>query len=349
MCDANMEFQKLISSPSDVNAIFKFLVEGEWPEITIEGGTILTKDDLREKVKRLDLSRYHSVSTTSGTTGVPVVVPKTSSSQMWFIAANLYDLLRNQWRFAPNDRVVSMIARNKSYHENILGNGCVLYNVPLLPMQEFQDFLEKMQPTHLYTYPSIISQLPSSLLPKKIRSCGENGATSYSSEETGVIALKPEGCSLYHILPNMIVENDRKYGVLVTDLTNPIITNYVLGDVVELGGVCECGKKDGHTISKIFGRVRGMLKLGNGDMIWPTVGEPLFGTITNKIRQHQTVQLSHHEFVLKVVVCEPLTIAEKELLVNLVYKHLGVVSAKIVVEEVDSFPTGKHECFVCLC
>jgi len=346
MCNVEVEFWKLIESPKSVDDVLKFLVKGDWPTIEIEGKTVLTKERLREKVKGLDLKQFHSISTTSGTTGTPVLVPKTLSSQIWFTAVNLYDLILNNWTFKQGEKVVCMTAKCIS-EEKTLGTGCIIYSIPLLPVKEFQNLIENIQPTHVYTYPSILDQikLPKSVI--SVRSCGEIGATSYSSEETGIIALKPNGCDLYHIMPNIVVEDIGNH-VLVTDLTNRIITRYILGDiVVPTDRVCSCGRRTS-SLESVKGRIRGMLKLENGDKIWPTIGEPLLKRITSKIVQHQTIQTGLHNVTFRATVTESLSDEEKERLVESIRRHLKIPNVSIKIEEVDEFPLGKHECFICL-
>lgn len=346
MCNVEVEFWNLINSPKSVDDVLKFLLTGNWPTIEIEGKKVLTKELLREKVKGLDIKQYHSISATSGTTGTPVLVPKTLSSQIWFTAVNLYDLILNNWLFKDGEKVVCMTAKCIS-EEKKLETGCVIYSIPLLPVKEFEKVIEKIQPTHIYTYPSILNQikLPSSVI--SVRSCGEIGATSYSSEETGIIALKPNGCDLYHIMPNIIVENGENCA-LITDLTNRLITRYVLGDIVVLTDrVCSCGRKTS-SLEVVKGRIRGMLKLENGDKIWPTIGEPLLKTITSKIVQHQTIQTGFYNIIFRAKVTEPLSEEEKERLIVSIKHHLKIPNASIKVEEVDEFSPGKHECFICL-
>lgn len=348
MCDVDVEFWRLINHPKDVEDVLCFLKKREWPKLEVEGGKVLTKEDLRRKVDSLDLSTISYISRTSGTTGKPIVTPKTYSSQIWFAAANVFDLILNDWKLEKGDKIACILAKCSSYEERMLESGCIIYSIPLQPLKDIEKVLENIQPTHIYTYPSILAQtrIPPSCTHS--RSCGENGATSYSSEETGIIALKSKRCcNKYHILPNIVVENHPEHGVLITDLTNPIITRYTLGDVIVLDDMkCNCGW-DTSTIAEVLGRMRGFLKLKNGDKIWPTVGEPLFREISPKILQHQAIQLSHEELILKVKVSDRLNASETQNLLELVKKSLKV-EIEVTVEEVDDFPPGKHECFISL-
>ena len=181
-----------------------------------------------------------------------------------------------------------------------------------------------------------------------IRSVGETGGTCYSCEEAGTIALQcPQYPDIYHIMENIVVETDPQHGILITDLTNPIIRRYALGDFVELGtDRCKCGREL-DTICKIYGRIRNMLLLPNNDKIWPTIGEPLFRTITNKIVQHQVVQKTMYDIDLRLKVTEKLNTEEENNLLNLMSKTLNQDHLKYQIVYVNDFPLGKFETFKC--
>jgi len=323
-------------------------------------GNITTKADLK---KIIILPNTH-VSKTSGTTGMPVIIPKTSLSMMWFNATNLRELAWRGWNLT--DKTVAILARFDK--DVIVGN---MYQKKIEPIDVLQKFLEEYQPIFLYTYPSIIENLDLKKIPSilGIKSVGEPGGTNYSSEETGTIALQcPDYPHFYHIMENIIVENDPEYGILVTDLTNPILNRYALGDVVELGEdneTCPCGRKLS-IIKKIYGRTRGMLILPKlntegwygenrtnilGDKVWPTYGEKDFLKISTKIVKHQIIQKSLYDLEIKLWIenNEKLTNQEelnfKNLLVkSLRYDHLDI---KIVYEDVFKMPVGKFNPFLC--
>lgn len=244
-------------------------------------------------------------------------------------------------------RMVAILAKFKE--DRVIGNS---YLKKLDTAQNLQRFLEQVQPNYLYTYPSIIAMLDLSKLPEleDIRSVGEIGATSYSAEEVGTIALQcPDNPSVYHIMENMIVETDLVHGVLITDLTNPLIRRYAIGDHVELGTeLCGCGRTL-PTITKIYGRVRDMLVLPNGHKIWPTIGEPKFLLVTDKIQRHQAVQKSLTEIEIRLQVRERLTETEESNLLVLIKSNIGYDNDhfKIQIVYVDDFPVGKFRAFKC--
>lgn len=325
-----MEIQKLVQELEKTQYSYKKI---EPPKTKI-----ITKYDL-QKIKIPDNVQ---VSRTSGSTGIPVVVPKTRDSVIWYTATNLRELQWRQWDL--NLKKVSILARNKV--DEVRGKTFIKKLAPIL---ELQKYLETVQPDYLYTYPSIVNLLDLSKLYnlKDIKTVGETGATSYSSEETGTIALQcPDNKDVYHVMENIIVESDPVYGAVITDLTNPVITRYALGDIIELDDeLCKCGRTL-PVIKKIYGRSRNMLRLANGDRIWPTIGEPLFCTITNKIIRHQAIQKDLNNVEINLQVSDKLTDSEESALKSLVIKSLGFDHIECSIKYVEGFPMGKFEAFV---
>ena len=310
-------------------------------------GEILTK----EEIQKITVPDGVPICKTSGSTGIPTIVPKTIESIIWHCATNMRELHWRKWNIKDkNLKIVSIIARNQT-NDVIDGH---IYSRKLDTIKNIQTFLETLQPHYLYTYPSIIEKLDLSKLRNliDIKTCGEIGATSYSSEETGTIALQcPDNPKLMHIMENIIVETDPIHGVLITDLTNPIINRYALTDIVELGEDCSCGRTL-PTIKRIQGRIRNMLALPDGDKQWPTVGEPQFrSAITKKIIQHQVIQHGFYEFEIKLKVTEKLDNFEEQKLLDLVVKSLNqsyLNKDMFRIMYVNDFPHGKFESFKCL-
>lgn len=322
------------------NDLIEYLDKSQYMKIIKPNisGPIMTRYDLQ----KITIDDGRPVSRSSGTLGMPVVVPKTKESIMWHQATNIRDLKWRKWD--PSKKSVAILSRIKE--NKVSGN---IYQHKLDSVSNLQTYLNEVQPHFLYTYPSIIDQLDLSLLTNLIdvRSVGEAKATCYSCEEAGVIALQcPDYPNVYHIMENIVVETDPKHGILITDLTNPAIKRYALGDSVELGTEkCKCGREL-PTITKIYGRIRNMFTLPNGDKVWPIIGEPLFMTITNKIIQHQTIQLSLYDIVLRLKVREKLSKTEELSLLDLVAKTFQQNHFKYQIVYVDEFPPGKFEAFI---
>lgn len=90
-----------------------------------------------------------------------------------------------------------------------------------------------------------------------------------------------------------------------------------------------------------------MFVLPNGDKIWPTVGEQRFIECTDKIIQHQIVQVNLMEIELRLHVKEQLSVEEEVKLIDLVEKSLRVDAWKYHINYVNGFAPGKFEVFRC--
>lgn len=344
MQNSNLAFQKL-----EARKLFEQLEKTQYlyrPTYK-PVGNILTKEDMQ----KINVPDGVPICKTSGSTGIPTIVPKTKESIIWHSATNIRELYWRKWNMKnKNLKIVSIIARNQE--NDIIDDH--IYVRKLDTIRNIQTYLESLQPHYIYTYPSIIEKLDLTKLHNilDIKTCGEIGATSYSSEETGTIALQcPDNPEYMHIMENMIVETDPVHGVLITDLTNPVINRYALTDIVELGDDCTCGRTL-PTIKRIQGRIRNMLVLPNGDKQWPTVGEPQFrSSISKKIIQHQVIQHGFHKFEIKLKVTDELNSTEQENLLNLVVKSLNQTYLNkdmFSITYVNDFPHGKFESFKCL-
>jgi phenylacetate-CoA ligase len=252
-----------------------------------------------------------------------------------------------KWILNGENKLLTILARHKE--DTIIGSA---YVKKLAPIKVIQQYVDEIQPQYIFTYPSIIAQLDLTRLTnlKDIRSVGEIGATSYSCEEAGTIALTcPQNPDVYHIMENIVVESHPEHGAVITDLTNPVITRYVLGDQIQLcdpDEQCKCGRKL-PMIRKIHGRVRNMLVLPDGDKIWPTIGEPLFTTVTNKILKHQAVQTSVNKVELHIKVSSRLTDEEHKKLLDLVNRSLQQPHIEVQLIYTNGFKPGKFEAFKC--
>jgi len=144
------------------------------------------------------------------------------------------------------------------------------------------------------------------------------------------------------------LETNPELGVLVTDLTNPAVNRYAIGDIVELGdSICKC-KRTLPTIKNIYGRIRNMIKHADGRKQWPTFGEKSFRShISKKILRHQLVQVSYELIEARLLVDEKLNVEEEENLLKLMSHFLDCDDIKLKIVYVDGFPLGKFESFRC--
>ncbi len=183
----------------------------------------------------------------------------------------------------------------------------------------------------------------------------------YTTVELGYLALQCPLHNHYHIQSEgAIVEILNKYNnpcgpgeigkVIVTPLHNfasPLI-RYDVGDYAEVGEKCSCGRGL-PVIKRVLGRVRNMVKLPNGEQLWPEFGFADFADIT-KIKQVQLIQLNYQQIEAKIVTnTSPLTIEQEKRLIKLWqrnFKHSFDINFSYV-DNIPRGPSGKFEDFKC--
>lgn len=307
---------------------------------------VITRDELRRKP--MAKGRYST--STSGSTGEPVTVEKTTWDHIWFVAANIREMRWRGWDFSKDKAVIKPDKKGAKDMDS--------WGLPpsLFPSQgrqfffhyatidEIQAWLESKNPHYLHCAPSIVSQLDLSRVPNLIdvKGTGELGASSYSSEECGVMALQcPHSKDRWHVMENQLVERDEDGGIIVTTMTNPYIRRYKHGDLVDLGA-CECGRTL-QTITAIHGRVRNMYVTRSGGRRWPLIGSRTYHERYG-IRRFQAVQTAVGEVELRIV-CDPLGDEAEARLREEVASWLED-GPRVTLRYVDGFPSGKFEEFV---
>lgn len=304
---------------------------------------ILTRSELRET----KMEKGFSSTKTSGSTGEPLVIEKTYSDHLWYVATNILDMRWREWDVTKNVAIINVAAT-----ERVLDDWGIPHNIE--PVQgkmftnsyktisELQTWLENVNPHYISCFPSIIKHIDTTRISNFIswKGTGELGGTLYSSNECGVIALEcPTNKGNYHVMSNQIIEVDTDGGMLITTLTNPYIKRYKHGDHIELGE-CNCGRTS-QVISKIHGRVRNMFILPNGDKKWPLIGSLEYSSFG--IKQFKATQTTLNDLVLEII-SENLLEREKEL-ISLVQEMLGT-PINVTIKYVDSFPNYKFEEFI---
>jgi phenylacetate-CoA ligase len=170
---------------------------------------------------------------------------------------------------------------------------------------------------------------------------------NYGAEEIGTIAHQcPESENLHVQGENVLVEVLDDQGkpctpgqsgrIVVTSLPNfatPLI-RYELGDVVEVGGRCPCGRGL-PVLTRIRGRTQNLLHLPNGDTLFPSIWKEIMSF--PKIRQFQMTQTSLQDVVLKLVVSDPLDDAERKGLVRGIQDRL-TADFRVGITYVDDIP-----------
>ena len=311
----------------------------------IQNFKIMTRDDLRNTKMKKGMFNTK----TSGSTGESVTVEKNLDDYVWYFATNIREILWRKWDVTKN---IALIKPNVDkiedkdtwgFPKSIFPNQGKLFKMKYKTISEIQKWLEEKNPHYIHCLPSIISQLDLSKISNYIdhKGTGELGASMYSSEECGTIAIQcPDNKHAYHVMENQLVEVDHDGAILISTMTNPYIRRYRHGDHVQLG-YCGCGRSL-QTITKIQGRVRNMFVLPNGDKKWPLIGSLEFNSKFG-IKRFKAIQTSIDNLELQII-SNPLGDKEKEL-ICLVNKMLES-SINVNLKYVDSFSDYKFEEFV---
>lgn len=243
------------------------------------------------------------------------------------------------------------------------------------------DWLEYERPSYLLTYPTLAAELAvrsraerRTVRMREVRTFGEmlrpdlreqckeawgaGLADVYSAVELGYIALQCPENEHYHVQSeDVIVEVLDEGGnpcapgaigrLVVTSLHNlamPLI-RYEIGDYAEAGAPCSCGRGL-PVLSRIAGRLRGMLTAPDGRRYWPYFGSRGLLDIA-PIRQIQVVQKSAHQLEVRLVVAAPLSADQEERLRRHLLTHLpaGLALAFSYRDRLERTPGGKFEDF----
>jgi phenylacetate-CoA ligase len=183
---------------------------------------------------------------------------------------------------------------------------------------------------------------------------------SYSSQETGYIALQCPRAAHYHVMAECVIveilaEDGRPCApgetgrVVVTCLHNfamPLI-RYELRDYAEAGGACACGRGL-PMLSRILGRSRNMVTLPDGSRHWPLVGGQAYRDVA-PVRQFQLVQHALDTIEVRLVVERALAAGEEARLARIIQSSLGypfTLRFSYVEGELPRSRGGKFEEFV---
>ncbi len=236
------------------------------------------------------------------------------------------------------------------------------------------EWLNRVQPTYLLVYPSLLPELVRESRAQGVRLRGLHHVRTvsewldpahralcrdawgvpvhdiYSSHEIGYLALQCPGHEHLHVQSETVhVEVLDEQGqpcapgevgrVVVTALHNfamPLI-RYAIGDYAEVGDRCPCGRGL-PVLRRILGRTRNMVTLPDGRRLWPRLGELRYAGIL-PITQHQVVQRDAARLDLRVVSRRRGTPDEERRLRMLVNSRIGHEFG-IDVVYVDAIPRG---------
>lgn len=353
---------------------------------------ILTRDSLQAEPplsQRPPQAHGRLYSTeTSGATGQPVKVVCTGHSQFFFKTLGVRDHLWHRRDLTRTHATIRHYPGKEIPPEGItvpqwceiggpiLGRGPLTTISILNPIGHQLQWLERVNPAYLLTYPSNLkaliersvetgSRLPAlrevrtiseTVTPELRALCRESWGVPlhdiYSSQELGYMALQCPEHDHYHVQSESVlleVLDDAgrpcrpgEIGrVVVTALRNyamPLI-RYQIRDYAEAGEPCPCGRGL-PTVRRFVGRQRNMLIMPSGEQRWPVFSWPRYKEVA-AIRQFQFTQHSVDTIEMRLVSDRPLTDDQKERLTAIIHSSLGH-SFNLVMTRVDEIPQGKN-------
>ncbi len=253
----------------------------------------------------------------------------------------------------------------------------------LTPIDEQAEWLQRQNPDYLLTFPTILEFLArhclehgitlprlrqartfsEALHPRVREICREAwgvGLTDvYSANEVGQIALQCPEHEHYHIMSERLLveildDSGNQCGpgeigrVVITDMHNfasPLI-RYQLGDYAEVGEPCPCGRGL-PVLNRIMGRVRNMMTMPSGQLVWPLFGYTGYTDIA-PIRQIQYIQKAVSHIELRLVVDGELDAGQEKALKALIVERLDrpVEVTIVCMDEIPRSASGKYEDFM---
>lgn len=361
---------------------------------------ILTRHDLQTNDLRCPkVPKGHgglTRATTSGSTGQPVVVTGTELTNFFW---RVFTLREHFWHHRDLSGKLAAIRANLGKEPLPLGG---VFNQGWGPStdQVFRtgpsavlditsdvrhqwDWLVKLQPDYLLTYPSNLAALTDCRRQdgrqlaglREIRTMGETVSPRlrqecrelwqaklvdmYTSQEVGYMALQCPEHEHYHVqsenvLVEVLADDGSPCGpgeigrVVVTALHNfaaPLI-RYEIRDYAEVGPPCPCGRGL-PVLKRLMGRQRNMLRLPTGERRWPLFGFSGWGEVA-EIRQFQFIQTSLDEIEAKLAVAQPLSPEQESRLAAIINSSLGYPFRLnfVYLPEIPQGPGGKYEEFI---
>ena len=203
------------------------------------------------------------------------------------------------------------IADQATWLERVRSHYLVTYPSNLLELARYFISHERVLPS-LRQVCTVGESLPSGIREACREAWGVALTDTYSSEETGLIALQCPDHDVYHVhAESVVVEVLNEYDepcqpgeigrVVVTPLHNfatPLI-RYEIGDYAQVGDCCDCGRGL-PVLTRIVGRSRNMARLPDGRLFRPSVGIMDFSAVA-PVRQAQLIQKALDHIEVKLV------------------------------------------------
>ncbi len=363
---------------------------------------ILTRSDIQDAGDRLNstnLPKAHGWTDavrTSGSTGKPITVRTSQWAQTIWAAFSMRDHLWHNRDFSLRHAAIAYFptspkARTPEGNSEpdwgslvtfMRKTGPSFYMDSIVPVDKQLDWLRRIRPGYLMTYPTNLAALAALSLERgetldslvHARTKGETlgpdqralareawgveVCDTYSAQEVGYMALQAPGAE------HSLVQSEAVYlevldeagepcapgeigRVVVTPLHNfatPLI-RYEVGDYAEVGPPAPCGRGL-PVLTRIVGRVRNMLIKPDGSRIWPEIGSDSMGGVV-PVRQLQIVQTELRRIEARIVPRQPFTFEQQLALTAHLTKKLGKEFRIVIryVDEIERSPTGKYEDF----
>jgi phenylacetate-CoA ligase len=372
------------------------LSEAVWARLPV-----LTRADLQRAGPSLqaaalppDHGRLHSLSS-SGSTGQVVTVKGTTVTQTLWTALTLREHLWHRRDFTARLAAIRPYGPGVADYPNglrsrgwgratrtlfINGESYGL-NISTSPAEQ-ADWLQRVNPDYLLTYPSALRDLlahcrdrgitlpalrqvrtlSESLPPETRALCravwGLEIVDGYSSQECGLLAMQCPQAEHYHVQSEAVILEvldaagapcapGQVGRVAVTALHNfamPLI-RYELGDMAELGGPCPCGRGL-PVLTRVLGRLRNRLAYPDGRRGWPMMGD-IFHAGVEGIRQYQILQHGLDDIELHLAVDHSLSADEEAKLRAWLHQRSGHAFPVrfSYAAEIPRGPGGKFETF----
>lgn len=335
--------------------------------------------------------------TTSGSTGTPVTVAGTILDAYFAKAFALRHFHWHPYDFRRKKAVIQSMGKGVAdYPEGIVADrwgeaGAFPFKTGpaaaldiMTSIDNQIEWLQRVQPSYLSTYPTNLMALVERCAEKRIKfpllrhvtttgeALDEYVRTAclrewgilvydiYSAMEVGVLALQCPKHEHYHLMAeNALIEIIDDAGepceagetgrVIVTPLRNfamPLL-RYEIGDYAEVGAPCDCGRAL-PVVKRILGRQRNMLVTPDGAKYFPFFGANRFAEIAPVV-QHRFIQTAPDRLEAQFVAKRAITPEEQEALRTRILRRMPY-DFTINFKFVDAIPRsagGKYEEFRC--
>ncbi|MEQ8355633.1 MAG: hypothetical protein RH942_08855 [Kiloniellaceae bacterium] len=360
------------------------------PVLQAAGAALHSREILRSH------GHIHETST-SGSTGRPVKVRGTALSQFMWEAITLREHSWHRRDFAGILAAIRAFPQGKAVYprgaqtarwglamDGLYQTGPAAVLSVVSRTEQQAEWLQRVRPGYLLTYPSALRELLlhcrdkridlpelrevrtfAEVLPAATRDLcravwGLKIVDMYSTQENGYLALQCPEREHYHVQSEAVlleVLNEAgevcKPGEVGHVVTTPLLNyampliRYAVGDLAEVGAPCACGRGL-PVLKRILGRTRDMLVYPDGRKAWPLIGEQYYTEIPD-VRQFQIVQHAVDDIELKLVAGRRLTKEEESTLFEAFRTRCAHAFPMRVTyhREIPRSASGKYQDFRC--